>query len=168
MLHGKHRRTRAAVPAWFPRGIALLHDPTLNKGTAFTEAERDALGLRGLLPPRVLSQEVQVDRVLENFRRKTSDLEKYINLTALHDRNEALFFRVVIDHPDEMMPIIYTPTVGLACQQYGHIMQRPRGIFVSARDRGRIASVLRNWPYREAAIIVVTDGERILGLGDLG
>ena len=168
MLHGKHGRTRAAVPAWFPRGIALLHDPTLNKGTAFTEAERDALGLRGLLPPHVCTQEVQVDRVLENFRRKSSSLEKYINLTALHDRNEALFFRIVIDHPDEMMPIIYTPTVGLACQQYGHIMQRPRGIFVGTKDRGRIASVLRNWPYREAAIIVVTDGERILGLGDLG
>jgi malate dehydrogenase (oxaloacetate-decarboxylating)(NADP+) len=168
MLQGKQGRTRAAVPAWFPRGIALLHDPTLNKGTAFTDAERDALGLRGLLPPYVCTQEVQVERVLENFRRKTSPLEKYINLTALHDRNEALFFRVVIDHPDEMMPIIYTPTVGLACQQYGHIMQRPRGIFVSAKDRGRIAGVLRNWPYREAAIIVVTDGERILGLGDLG
>ncbi len=156
------------VPAWFPRGLSLLREPTLNKGTAFSAAERDALGLRGLLPPHICTQEEQEKRVLENFRRKTSDLEKYINLNALHDRNEALFFRLVIDHPDEMLPIIYTPTVGLACQQFGHIFQRPRGLFVSAGDRGRIASVLRNWPYQDVRIIVVTDGERILGLGDLG
>ena len=151
-----------------PKGMALLRDPALNKGTAFTMAERDALGLRGLLPPRVLSQEDQATRVLENFRSQPSDLEKYINLTALHDRNEALFFRLVIDHPDEMMPIIYTPTVGLACERFGHIFQRPRGIFVSANDRGRIGEMLGNWPEPEVSIIVVTDGERILGLGDLG
>ena len=151
-----------------PSGIGLLRDPLRNKGTAFTEAERDALGLHGLLPPNVSTQEEQVARVLENFRRKPNDLEKYINLTALHDRNEALFFRVLIDHPDEMTPIVYTPTVGLACQQYGQIFQRPRGLFVSAKDRGRIAQLLRNWPRREVAIIVVSDGERILGLGDLG
>ena len=126
------------------------------------------LHLRGLLPPHVSSQEQQLGRVLENFRRKSSDLEKYINLRALHDRNEALFFRLLIDHPDEMLPIVYTPTVGLACQQYGHIFQRPRGIFISAADRGRVAEVLANWPRRDVAIIVVTDGERILGLGDLG
>jgi malate dehydrogenase (oxaloacetate-decarboxylating)(NADP+) len=160
--------TGRSVPSWFPRGLALLRDPTLNKSTAFNDAERDALGIRGLLPPHVSSQEEQVDRVLENFRRKPTPLEKYINLTALHDRNEALFFRIVIDNPDEMLPIIYTPTVGLACQQFGHIFQRPRGIFISADDRGRVESVLRNWPYRDVAIIVVTDGERILGLGDQG
>jgi malate dehydrogenase (oxaloacetate-decarboxylating)(NADP+) len=129
----------------FPRGMALLRDPALNKGTAFTMAERDALGLRGLLPPRVLSQEDQAARVLENFRSKRSDLDKYVNLTALHDRNEALFFRLVVDHPDEMMPIIYTPTVGLACDRFGHIFQRPRGFFVSATVRGRIGAMLRNW-----------------------
>ncbi|MFO1324644.1 MAG: NAD-dependent malic enzyme [Burkholderiales bacterium] len=151
-----------------PRGITLLQDPTLNKGTAFTDAERDALGLRGLLPPHVNTQDAQVARVLENFRRKPNDLERYINLAALHDRNETLFFRLVVDHPDEMMPVIYTPTVGLACQQFGHIFQRPRGLFVSANDRGRIADLLRNWPHRDVRIIVVTDGERILGLGDLG
>ena len=158
----------AGAPAWLPKGLSLLREPTLNKGTAFTDTERDVLGLRGLLPPHVCSQEEQEARVLENFRRKTTDLEKYIDLNALHDRNEALFYRTVIDHPDEMMPIIYTPTVGLACQQFGHIFQRPRGLFVGANDRGRIASVLRNWPYHDVRIIVVTDGERILGLGDLG
>ncbi len=159
---------RTSVPEWFPKGVALLRDPTLNKGTAFAESERDALGLRGLLPPRVLSQQEQVARVLENFRQKPTDLDKYVNLAALHDRNEALFFRIVIDHPDEMLPIIYTPTVGLACQRFGHIFQRPRGLFISANDRGRVESILRNWPYRDVAIIVVSDGERILGLGDLG
>ncbi|MBI3939169.1 MAG: NAD-dependent malic enzyme [Betaproteobacteria bacterium] len=148
-------------------GVALLQDPTLNRGTAFTDAERDALGLRGLLPPRVFTQEQQAQRILENLRKLPTDLDKYISLNALRDRNEALFFRVVTDHPDEIMPIIYTPTVGLACEQYAHIFQRSRGMFLSANDRGRIARVLHNWPYR-AGIIVVTDGERILGLGDLG
>jgi len=151
-----------------PGGFAMLQDPTLNKGTAFTDVERDALGLRGLLPPRVFTQDQQLERVLENFRRKPTDLDKFINLAALHDRNEALFFRVLIDHPDEMTPIVYTPTVGLACQEFGHIFQRPRGIFISANDRGRVRDVLANWPRRDIAIIVVTDGERILGLGDQG
>ncbi|HEY2816219.1 MAG TPA: NAD-dependent malic enzyme [Casimicrobiaceae bacterium] len=158
----------AAVQALLPKGVGLLQDPALNKGTAFSERERDALQLRGLLPPRVFSQDEQLARVLENFRRKPTPLEKYIDLTALHDRNEALFFRLLIDNPDEMLPIVYTPTVGLACQQYGHIFQRPRGIFISAHDRGRVRDVLANWPRRDVAIIVVTDGERILGLGDLG
>src|SRR5512147_487878 len=156
------------LPEWFPRGTALLRDPTLNKGTAFSEAERDMLGLRGLLPPHISTQEEQVTRVLENFRRLQTNLAKYIMLESLQDRNEALFYRVVLENPDEMMPIIYTPTVGLACQQFGHIYRRPRGLYVSAADRGRIQQVLNNWPYKEAAIIVVTDGERILGLGDLG
>ena len=115
------RSLREQMPAWFPRGIALLHDPTLNKGTAFSHAERDLLGLTGLLPPHVATQDEQVARVLENFHRLPTPLEKYIFLTSLHDRNEALFFRVVTDNPDEMLPIIYTPTVGLACQRFGHI-----------------------------------------------
>ena len=155
------------VATHLPRGVALLHDPTLNKGTAFTERERDAFGLRGLLPPHVLSQDEQVQRVLENLRRLPDNLDKYVALNALHDRNEALFFRVVCDNIDEMQPLIYTPTVGLACQKYGHIFQRPRGLFIGSNDRRRVAEVLRNWPHR-AGIIVVTDGERILGLGDLG
>jgi malate dehydrogenase (oxaloacetate-decarboxylating)(NADP+) len=150
-----------------PRGMELLRDPLLNKGTAFTERERDALGLRGLLPPHVLSQDEQAERVLEHLRRQPDDLEKYVALSALHDRNESLFFRVVCDNIDEMQPLIYTPTVGLACQRFGHIYQRPRGLFIGANDRGRIAQVLKNWPHR-AGIIVVSDGERILGLGDLG
>jgi malate dehydrogenase (oxaloacetate-decarboxylating)(NADP+) len=168
MSQNQQAAVRMSVPEWFPKGVALLRDPTLNKGMAFSEAERDTLGIRGLLPAHVLSQEEQVARVLENFRRKPSNLEKFINLAALHDRNEALFFRIVMDNPDEMMPVIYTPTVGLACQQFGHIFQRPRGLFISANDKGRIANILRNWPYRDVAMIVVTDGERILGLGDLG
>jgi malate dehydrogenase (oxaloacetate-decarboxylating)(NADP+) len=148
--------------------MTLLRDPSLNKGTAFTEAERDAFGLRGLLPPRVSSQEHQEARVLTSVRSKHSDLEKYIDLAGLHDRNETLFFRLLVDHLEEMMPIVYTPTVGLACQEFGHIFQRPRGIFISIADRGRVAELLRNWPEKEVTIIVVTDGERILGLGDLG
>ena len=149
------------------RGLELLRDPLLNKGTAFTEREREALGLRGLLPPHVHSQDEQAQRALEHIRRQPSDLEKYIELNALHDRNESLFFRILCDHIDEMQPLIYTPTVGLACQRYGHIFQRPRGLFIGANDRGRVEQVLRNWPYMPA-IIVVSDGERILGLGDLG
>jgi len=168
MFQKNSKSARTPVPEWFPRGVALLRDPTLNKGTAFTDAERDALGIRGLLPAHIGTMDEQVGRVLANFRQKPAPLDKYVNLAALHDRNEALFFRIVIDNPDEMLPIIYTPTVGLACQQFGHIFQRPRGLFISANDRGRVESILRNWPYRDAAIIVVSDGERILGLGDLG
>jgi len=149
------------------RGIALLRDPLLNKGTAFTERERDQLGLRGLLPAHILSLKEQAERVLANLRSLPSDLDKYVALNALHDRNEALFFHVVCDNIDEIQPLIYTPTVGLACQKFGHIFHRPRGLFIGANDRGRIAGILRNWPY-PAKLIVVTDGERILGLGDLG
>jgi len=155
------------APSDMPRGMALLRDPLLNKGTAFTDQERDAYGLRGLLPAHVQTMKAQAERVLTNLRRLPDDLEKYVALNALHDRNEALFFRVVVDNIDEIQPLIYTPTVGLACQKFGDIFQRPRGLFVSANDRGRIKSVLRNWPYA-VKLIVVTDGERILGLGDLG
>ena len=151
----------------FPRGVALLRDPLRNKGTAFTNEERDALGLRGLLPARVHTQKEQAARIMTNLRALSDPLEKYVALNALHDRNEALYFRIVIDHIDEVMPIIYTPVVGLACQQYGKVFQRPRGLWITSEDRGRVRDVLRNWPY-PARMIVVTDGERILGLGDLG
>jgi len=150
------------------RGVKLLHNPVRNKGTAFSERERDALGLRGLLPPRVHTQDEQVSQTLETFRNKPTDLERYIYLAGLQDRNERLFYRVVMDHVEEMMPIIYTPTVGKACLEYGHIFRRSRGLYVCLDDRGRIADVLRNWPHHNVRMIVVTDGERILGLGDLG
>lgn len=152
----------------FPTGVRLIRDPAFNKGTAFTEKEREVLGLRGLLPPKVHSLDEQVLRVLENFRRKPNDIEKYIFMISLQDRNKTLFYRIVTDYIEEMMPIIYTPTVGQACVEYGHIFRRPRGIFISAKDRGRMPDLLRNWPYQDIRIIVVTDGERILGLGDMG
>ena len=150
------------------RGVRILHDPLRNKGTAFTDEEREALGLRGLLPPRVSTQAEQVVRALENFRCKTSSVEKYIFLCALQDRNERLFYRVVLENLEEMVPVIYTPTVGEACRQFAHIFRRPRGLYVSANDRGRVRELLENWYTREVDVIVVTDGQRILGLGDLG
>ncbi len=150
------------------RGVKVLHDPVLNKGTAFTEEERDRLGLRGLLPPRVLTQDHQKKRVLENLSVKPNDLERYIYLVSLQDRNESLFYRTVIDHLEECMPIIYTPTVGKACQSYGHLFRQSRGLYISLHDKGRIRQILHNWPYQNVRVIVVTDGERILGLGDLG
>ena len=149
-------------------GIDLLQDPRLNKGTAFTARERDALHLRGLLPPRVFTIEEQLERTMENFHAQASDLQRYVYLVALQDRNETLFYRAVVEHLAEMMPIIYTPTVGEACARFGHIYRRPRGLYIAAGDRGRVREVLRNWPEPNVGVIVVTDGERILGLGDLG
>jgi malate dehydrogenase (oxaloacetate-decarboxylating)(NADP+) len=149
-------------------GWDRLHNPVLNKGTAFTAAERAAFGLRGLLPPRINAIEQQVARIMDNFRRKPNGLEKYIFMIGLQDRNETLFYRVIMEHLEEMMPIIYTPVVGQACQAYGHIFRRPRGLYVSADDRGHVADLLANWPAEDVRVIVLTDGERILGLGDLG
>jgi len=164
-----HPRTNPEKPGpAFPHGPALLHDPALNKGTAFTEEERDALGIRGLLPPRVFSEDEQLGRIMDNYRRKTNDLERYIYLIGLQDRNETLFYRTLMENIDEMMPIVYTPTVGEACKLFAHIWRRPRGIFISAEDQGRVRSLLDNWPVDDVRVIVVTDGERILGLGDLG
>jgi malate dehydrogenase (oxaloacetate-decarboxylating)(NADP+) len=150
------------------RGVKILHDPVRNKGTAYTEAERDYLGLRGLLPPRVHPLAEQELRVLNNVREKPTDLERYLYLVSLQDRNETLFYRVIMNHIEEMMPIIYTPTVGKACQEFQHIFRQPRGFYVSSQDKGRVREILQNWPHRDTKIIVVTDGERILGLGDLG
>src|SRR5687767_10839677 len=127
------------------RGVALLQDPLLNKGTGFSAAERDALGLRGLLPPRVSSQLDQQRRVLESVRHEQTDLGKYLDLLSVLDRNEALYYRVIIDNLVELMPIIYTPTVGLACQRWGEIFRRSRGLYITAEDRGHIIDVLRNW-----------------------
>jgi malate dehydrogenase (oxaloacetate-decarboxylating)(NADP+) len=161
----KPNRARRKLPA---KGVGWLHDPFLNKGTAFTEAEREALGLRGLLPPHVQNMDEQARRVMDNFHSKPNDLERYIQLAGLQDRNEILFYRVVMDHLEEMLPIIYTPTVGRACQEYAHIFRRSRGFYISSEDRGQVEKILRNWPTRDVKVIVVTDGERILGLGDLG
>lgn len=150
------------------RGIALLTDPSLNKGTAFTDAERDALGLRGLLPPRVMTIEQQLDRMLYTVRGKPTPLEQYIYLIGLHDRNRTLFYRLVMDNLEELMPVLYTPTVGQACEQFGRIFRRSRGLYITSNDAGHVAQVLDNWPLDDVRMIVVTDGERILGLGDLG
>jgi len=158
-------KSNRALPA---RGVDWLHNPVFNKGTAFTEAEREVLGLRGLLPPHVQTMSEQARRVMANCRSKSSDLERYIQLMALQDRNETLFYRVLMDNLEELMPIIYTPTVGKACQEYGHIFRRSRGFYLSIHDRGHIEKLLHNWPTRDVKVIVMTDGERILGLGDLG
>ena len=151
-----------------PKGSQILHEPLLNKGSAFSLKEREALHLNGLLPPRVLTIEQQKNRILENFNNKHNDLEKYIFLIALDDRNETLFYRTITDEIEKMMPIIYTPIVGEACQKYGHIFRRPRGLYISKNDKGNIRNILKNWSNDNVDVIVVTDGERILGLGDLG
>jgi len=150
------------------RGYDLLRRAGFNKGTAFTESERDRYGLRGLLPARVSSFAGQQARALANLRRKENDIERYIFLLALQERNERLFYRLVIDHIEEIMPLIYTPTVGQACQEFAHIFRQPRGFYIAPQDRGRIRGIMDNWPARDVRLIVVTDGERILGLGDLG
>ncbi|XP_005995203.1 NADP-dependent malic enzyme, mitochondrial isoform X1 [Latimeria chalumnae] len=150
------------------RGYDITRNPHLNKGMAFTLEERLQLGIHGLLPPCFLSQDVQVLRVMESYETKNSDLDKYILLMSLQDRNEKLFYRVLTSDIERFMPIVYTPTVGLACQQYGLAFRRPRGLFITIHDKGHIATMLSSWPEDDIKAVVVTDGERILGLGDLG
>jgi malate dehydrogenase (oxaloacetate-decarboxylating) len=149
-------------------GQSLLDNPLLNKGSAFQLNERRELGLLGLLPPHSSTIEEQLTRSYENYRRKQTDLERYIFLTALQDRNETLFYRLLQEHITEMMPIIYTPTVGEGCRQYSHVFRRPRGLYISYPHRDEIPLLLANAPSESVEVIVVTDGERILGLGDLG
>jgi malate dehydrogenase (oxaloacetate-decarboxylating) len=149
-------------------GRALLDQPLLNKGSAFTEAERREFGLTGLLPPGVSTPEVQLARIYGNYRQKTSNLERYIHLVSLQDRNETAFYRLLNEHLVEMMPIIYTPVVGEACQAYSRIYRRPRGLYISYPQRDSIDAALANLGSTDISIVVVTDGERILGLGDLG
>ena len=154
-----------------PKGLSgheIISDNLYNKGTAFTHAERVALKIDGLLPPVVNTIEEQEARIMENYRKKSTDIEKYIFLMALLDQNLTLFNRVLVNHLEEMMPIIYTPTVGEACREYSHILRRPQGLFLAANEKGRYAELLRQWPGKDVRVIVVTDGERILGLGDLG
>jgi malate dehydrogenase (oxaloacetate-decarboxylating)(NADP+) len=146
-----------------------LRKPHINRGTAYTQDERRHLGIEGLLPPRVETLQEQASRVVENVRQKATALEKYRFLSTIQCENETLFYRVVVDHLDEMLPLVYTPTVGEACLNWSRIYERPRGLYISAaQHRGRIAQVLRNWPHPGVKLIVVTDGGRILGLGDLG
>jgi malate dehydrogenase (oxaloacetate-decarboxylating)(NADP+) len=151
-----------------PSSFDLVFNPRLNKGTAFTEEERERLGLVGLLPDTVEDSATQLDRQRLQLEQKPTALEKYIYLSELQDRNERLYYQLLTSAPADYMPLVYTPTVGEACQKFGHIMRRPKGLYVSLRRRGRIKEVLRNWPVKDVRFIVVTDGERILGLGDLG
>ena len=162
------RKTGERYLAVFRRGAAVTTDPILNKGTCFTLDERDALNLRGLMPPAVSAPVEQEARAYDNFRRAGDDVGKYLFLAALQDRNETLFYRLVLDHLEEMAPIIYTPTVGKVCERYSHIYRRARGIYVSTADRGHIEELLRHADRDDVRIIVATDNEAILGIGDQG
>ena len=150
------------------RGVALLDDPIRNKGTAFTSEERRQYGLEGLLPHAVENLDRQVERVMEHLDAKPNDLERYIYLIGLSDRNETLFYRAVMSDPARFIPILYDPTVADACLAFGHIYRRARGMYITREMKGRIAEVLRNWPERDVRFICVSTGGRILGLGDIG
>ncbi|XWS70303.1 hypothetical protein CRYUN_Cryun03dG0036400 [Craigia yunnanensis] len=149
-------------------GYSLMRDPRHNKGLAFTEKERDAHYLRGLLPPVVLSQELQEKKLMHNIRQYKVPLQRYMAMMDLQERNERLFYKLLVDNVEELLPVVYTPTVGEACQKYGSIFRRPQGLYISLKEKGKILEVLKNWPEKSVQVIVVTDGERILGLGDLG
>ena len=150
------------------RGFDVLRDKTLNRSITFGRRERDRLGLRGLLPHRVSTSEEMVQRVMLNLDRLPRDIDRYMQLSALQERNERLFYQTVIDHIDRILPLIYTPTVGEACREFSHIAREPKGFFITPDDRGQIRRILANWPRKNIRVIVVTDGQRILGLGDLG
>src|SRR6516164_5073992 len=150
------------------RGIDILHDPVLNKATAYTEAERQALGLVGLVPDATESEDLQLRRVLQQLGHKTTDLERYIYLIRPLDNDETLFYRTVMSDPARFLPIVYDPTIGEACLKFGHIYRRARGMYLSITRKGRVKEMLRNWPVKDVRVICVTDGGRILGLGDLG
>ncbi|KAL7222120.1 hypothetical protein ACSBR1_023932 [Camellia fascicularis] len=171
-VYGEDRATEDhPVTPWtvsVASGYSLLRDPHHNKGLAFSEKERDAHFLRGLLPPVVISQELQIKKMMHNFRQYQVPLQRYMAMMDLQEMNERLFYKLLIDNVEELLPVVYTPTVGEACQKYGCIFKRPQGLFISLKEKGRILEVLKNWPQRKIQVIVVTDGERILGLGDLG
>ena len=150
------------------RGTRLLNSIRHNKSTAFTKEEREKLGLRGLLPAKICDSNLQKQRILRSMRNKESDIERYIYLTALLERNERLFYQVIIENIEETMPLIYTPTVGQACKEFAQNFRKTRGFYINPGDKGDIRKILDNWPNDDVKVIVVTDGERILGLGDLG
>ncbi|XP_038699231.1 NADP-dependent malic enzyme-like isoform X1 [Tripterygium wilfordii] len=149
-------------------GYTLLRDPHHNKGLAFNEKERDAHYLRGLLPPAIATQELQEKKLMHNLRQYQVPLQRYMAMMDLQERNERLFYKLLIDNVEELLPVVYTPTVGEACQKYGSIFRRPQGLYISLKEKGKVLEVLKNWPEKSIQVIVVTDGERILGLGDLG
>ncbi|XP_044464429.1 NADP-dependent malic enzyme isoform X2 [Mangifera indica] len=171
-VYGEDRATEdQLVTPWtisVASGYSLLRDPHHNKGLAFTEKERDAHYLRGLLPPIVMNQQLQEKKLMNSIRKYQVPLQKYMAMMDLQERNERLFYKLLIDNVEELLPVVYTPTVGEACQKYGSIFRRPQGLYISLKEKGRILEVLKNWPKRSIQVIVVTDGERILGLGDLG
>lgn len=160
---------RSQMDKWAaPKGRDILQDGAANKSTAFTKKERRDLGLRGLLPHAVETPEKQRERALEQLRSKTSNIEKYIYLSGLQESHERLFYDIAIRHTEEIMPLIYTPTVGQACKEFSHIFQNPRGLYITPDDKGKIRELLDNWQENDVRVIVITDGQRILGLGDLG
>jgi len=171
-FYGEDRATEdQLVTPWtisVASGHTLLRDKRHNKGLGFTETERDAHYLRGLLPPAIISQELQERKMMNNLRSYDVPLQRYVALMDLQERNERLFYKILLDNVEELLPVVYTPTVGEACQKYGSIFRRPQGLYISLKEKGKILEVLRNWPERGIQVIVVTDGERILGLGDLG
>lgn len=150
------------------RGSDILNNPLYNKGTAFKMGERDRLRFRGLLPPRRANMPIQIKRILQAIRKEEDSIKKNIILEDLHDRNETLYHRLLVDHMEELAPLIYTPTVGQACKEFGMRFRRPRGMYFTEEDRGHMASMVYNWPHKDVHVICVTDGSRILGLGDLG
>jgi malate dehydrogenase (oxaloacetate-decarboxylating)(NADP+) len=160
---------RFKAPLQVPkRGVDILHDPLFNKGTAFKPGERDRLRFRGLLPPRRLTMEMQGERVMQEIKNCRTAIEQNKKIEDLHDRNETLYHRLLVDNIKFLAPIIYTPTVGQACKEFGTRFRKPRGMYFSKEDRGHMAAMVYNWPHRDVHVIVVTDGSRILGLGDLG
>src|SRR5271167_1649152 len=167
-LNGNLENLRRKSMTSGKRGIDLLHDPALNKSTAFTEAEKQALGIVGLVPDVAESMDVQLNRVKMQLGAKTTDLERYIYLINLLDHNETLFYRTVMSDPAYFLPIVYDPTIGEACLKFGHIYRQARGMYLSMPRRGKVKEILRNWPQKDVRFICVTDGGRILGLGDLG
>ena len=149
-------------------GVELLRNPRYNKGMSFSDEERDKMHLQGLLPPAKFSQHTQVQRVMRNVRALGSPVEQHFHLLGLLERNERLFHRVLMDHVEELLPVMYTPTVGQVCKKFSVTFNRPRGLYITSRDKGSIYHILKNWPEKYVKLVVVTDGERVMGLGDLG
>src|SRR5712671_3099112 len=164
----KKKPAAVATSVGGKRGIDILHDPVINKATAYTEAERQALGLVGLVPDATESEDLQLRRVLQQLGHKPTDLERYIYLVNLLDNDETLFYRTLMSDPARFLPIVYDPTIAEACLKFGHIYRRARGMYLSITRKGHVKEVLRNWPVKDVRFICVTDGGRILGLGDLG